>query len=84
MKNFLFLLFLITGVSCMHKINITPPSPAKKSTTLEKHGDKRQDDYFWLKERENPEVVKYLESENKYTEEIFSEHKKLEINYSRN
>ncbi len=62
----------------MHKINITPPRPAKKSTTLEKHGDKRQDDYFWLKERENPEVVKYLESENKYTEEIFSKHKKLE------
>lgn len=30
------------------------------------HGDVRIDDYYWLNERENPEVVAYLEEENAY------------------
>jgi oligopeptidase B len=32
------------------------------------HGEKRVDNYFWLRERENPRVIEYLEAENKYTE----------------
>jgi oligopeptidase B len=32
------------------------------------HGVTRQDPYYWLRERENPEVVAYLEAENAYTE----------------
>ena len=32
------------------------------------HGDQLQDDYFWLRERENPEVKAYLENENAYTD----------------
>jgi oligopeptidase B len=32
------------------------------------HGDVRPDDYYWLRERENPEVIRYLEAENAYTE----------------
>jgi oligopeptidase B len=31
------------------------------------HGEIRQDDYFWLRERANPEVRAYLEAENAYT-----------------
>lgn len=34
------------------------------------HGDIRVDDYYWLRERENPEVIAYLEAENAYTEEV--------------
>ena len=34
---------------------------------LEQHGHVRTDDYFWLKERESPEVIGYLEAENAYT-----------------
>jgi len=30
------------------------------------HGDARTDNYFWLNERENPEVIAYLEAENAY------------------
>jgi oligopeptidase B len=36
----------------------------KIPTTLEKHGHVRGDDYYWLRERENPEVVAYLNAEN--------------------
>ena len=32
------------------------------------HGDTLKDDYFWLRERENPEVRAYLEAENAYAE----------------
>ncbi len=45
---------------------ITPPVAEKKARTLEKHGDIRVDNYFWLNEREDPEVTEYLERENDY------------------
>ena len=32
------------------------------------HNHKRIDPYFWLRERENPETIAYLESENAYRE----------------
>jgi oligopeptidase B len=45
---------------------ITPPLAAVKPKTLEKHGDARTDNYYWLNERENPEVIDYLNKENDY------------------
>ena len=35
---------------------------------LEKHGDIRIDNYYWLKEREDREVIDYLKAENNYTQ----------------
>ena len=34
------------------------------------HGERRVDNYFWLRDRDNPEVIDYLKAENKYTEEM--------------
>lgn len=42
------------------------------SHKLEKHGDVRIDDYYWLRERDNPEVIEYLEAENERTREGMS------------
>jgi oligopeptidase B len=42
----------------------------KKELTI--HGDTRQDNYFWLNQRENPEVIAYLEAENAYTKSMMS------------
>lgn len=42
------------------------PQAKKIHKVLEKHGDLRTDDYFWMNERENPEVIQYLEEENAY------------------
>jgi oligopeptidase B len=42
------------------------------------HGDARPDDYYWLRERENPEVTLYLEAENAYTEEVMGPVKPLQ------
>ena len=43
------------------------PRAAKKPKALTKHGDTRIDDYYWLNERENEEVIRYLHAENEYT-----------------
>ncbi len=45
-----------------------PPIAAKQAQELEAHGDVRVDEYYWLRERDNPEVISYLEAENDYTE----------------
>ncbi|MCJ7755594.1 MAG: hypothetical protein MUP13_13605, partial [Thermoanaerobaculales bacterium] len=51
----------------------TPPVAEKKAQTLEMHGDVRVDDYYWLRERTNPEVLAYLEAENAYTETVLAD-----------
>lgn len=52
--------------------NITPPIAKRIDTTLSIHGDNRNDPYFWLNQRENPEVIAYLEAENAYTDTILA------------
>ena len=42
------------------------PIAKKKPVELKKHGDIRVDDYYWLNDRDNSEVISYLEAENKY------------------
>ena len=46
-----------------------PPVAEARPVTLERHGHVRTDPYFWLRERENPEVIAYLEAENAYFDE---------------
>jgi oligopeptidase B len=49
----------------------TPPQPpvAKKiAKELVMHGHTRVDEYYWLNQRENPEVIAYLQAENAYTD----------------
>lgn len=46
--------------------NSIPPVAKIIPKTLEKHGDKRIDNYYWLNDRENPEVIDYLNQENDY------------------
>jgi len=47
---------------------VNPPSAEKQPQVLELHGDRRIDDYFWLRDIENPKAIAYLEAENAYTE----------------
>ncbi|MDC0031856.1 S9 family peptidase [Pelagibacteraceae bacterium] len=52
---------------------MNPPQPKKIKKIHTAHGDKRVDNYYWLRDdtRKNPEVISYLESENKYLESWF-------------
>ena len=49
-------------------MDLKAPVAAKKSKKLEIHGDVRIDDYYWLNDRENPEVITYLKEENAFYE----------------
>ena len=60
------------------KVDATPPVATVKPETLEKHGDERIDNYFWMKERDTPEVLDYLNAENAYTEKVMAPYKELE------
>jgi oligopeptidase B len=44
-----------------------PPVAKIEAKTLVEHGHSRTDEYYWLRERDNPDVVRYLEAENAYT-----------------
>jgi oligopeptidase B len=45
----------------------------KRKKILTAHGHKRTDYYYWLKDRNNPEVIEYLKRENRYTAKVFNE-----------
>jgi oligopeptidase B len=47
---------------------LTPQPPvARKVPKLDLvHGDRRQDDYFWMRDKDDPAVASYLEAENAY------------------
>lgn len=46
----------------------TPPTAEMKPKTDTLHGDIRVDNYFWLRDKENPAVIAHLEAENAFTE----------------
>ncbi len=46
------------------------PIANKIPKAFENFGDKRVDDYFWLREKENPAVVDYLKAENTHLNSV--------------
>ena len=57
---------------------VQPPSAKIVPHRLEEHGHVRTDNYYWLRQRENPEVLTYLKAENEYYEAMTAHTKKLE------
>ncbi len=45
-----------------------PPVAPRRPTVLEAHGDRRVDDWFWLRDRDDPDVLGLLQAENTFTE----------------
>lgn len=54
------------------------PKAKKIPKELTIHNDTRIDNYYWLNDREDPEVIKYLEEENAYTKEQMKSTEKLQ------
>jgi oligopeptidase B len=50
----------------------SPPRAKVVPHRLEEHGNVRVDDYYWLRERANPDVLSYLEAENAYTAAVMA------------
>ncbi len=58
---------------------ITPPKAESRPYSLvSKHGHQRNDNYYWLNDRENPEVIAYLNAENDYFDQIMAPTKTLQ------
>ena len=70
--TFLFLLGTVTFTAAQNQNTLKKDSLApiakKIPQKLEIHGDVRIDNYFWMNQRDNPEVIDYLNAENDYNE----------------
>lgn len=58
--------------------NIHQPFALKRPFSITQHNQTRIDNYFWMRNREDPEVLKYLHSENDYLEEMMQHTKKVQ------
>lgn len=77
MKNhILSIMGIVFAMSCQSKKKMTPPedlSPPEVDKIAYQHkihNDIRVDNYYWLRERNNPEVIDYLERENAYYDKM--------------
>lgn len=82
MKHILLpIVFILTLYRMTQAQPATPPTPPKaviKVKELVTNGHKRVDDYYYLNERENPEVIKYLNAENAYLDQVLAPVKDLQ------
>lgn len=69
-NKLVFALSITFAVSCQtqNKDMNRPQAPVAKKVhkELEMHGDVRLDPYYWLNDRDNPDVTSYLKKENEY------------------
>ena len=87
MKNALFVFAVLTGiiisignVVIVAQTDMKPPVAKKEPKVTKIHGYEIVDDYAWLRDRndqKNPEIMKYLEAENAYTESFMNPQKPL-------
>ncbi|RIV27317.1 S9 family peptidase [Fibrisoma montanum] len=73
-------LFLISTFTLHCMTHAQPPAAPKapiKPKELTIHGQTRIDNYYYLNERENPEVINYLKAENAYLEQVLAPVKSL-------
>ncbi len=60
------------------EVDVDPPVAKVEPVELTTHGHVRIDPYYWLRERDNPDVLAYLEAENAYTDAVMAHTKDLE------
>ena len=72
MKRIIFPLaaILLILASCNSKNKVVPPVAKKIPKELTTHGHTRVDNYYWMNQREDPEVISHLDAENAYKEAV--------------
>jgi oligopeptidase B len=71
----------LPNISAQHSqksLSIQPPIAPKKPYKEVRHGETVEDDFFWLRQKKNPEVINYLKAENSYTANITANLKPLQ------
>lgn len=66
--------------NCQNQKNqhMQAPIATKKPHAMTEFGNTRIDNYYWLNNRENPEVIAYLETENAYTKQQLKDTESLQ------
>ena len=73
---FLFLAFMTASLTSTPAVaadktdNPKPPVAKIIPKDVTVHGDQRIDNYFWLRDKQNPDVAAYLNAENAYTDAV--------------
>lgn len=70
------LILVITA--CTTNQKPVPPVAKKVPKELTIHGDTRVDNYYWMNDRENPEVIAHLEAENAFKDAVMAHTKPLQ------
>jgi oligopeptidase B len=83
LKIFLFSLLIgLMFAGCIKrnsmKSDLEPPKAEKKEKVLKEHDHQRIDQYYWLRNREDPDVIAYLKAENAYTDNVLFDVKDLQ------
>ncbi|GAB4274887.1 MAG: oligopeptidase B [Candidatus Rifleibacteriota bacterium] len=80
-----FLLLMVSVLSAMVSASASavdssaiPPVARREVKIKEIHGKKLLDPYYWLRNKESKEVIRYLKEENRYTEEVMKDTKELQ------
>jgi oligopeptidase B len=71
-------LALCLAVACAHAQKLQPPVAPKEPKDVTVHGDKRIDDYFWLRNKGTPQVEQYLRAETAYADAFMAPTKPLQ------
>ncbi len=58
--------------------SLSPPLARREPVETVVHDDRRVDHYAWLRQKENPEVIAYLEAENAYTDAVLKPTEKFQ------
>ena len=65
--SLVFLVSVLCAAAADNTSSLTAPVAKKVPNMTEIHGRKLVDNYYWLRDKPNPEVKAYLEAENAYT-----------------
>lgn len=78
-RFFLLILLPITVLKAQLDPSVATPPIARKIPKIDTlHGEIRVDNYYWLREKKNPEVIAFLEAENSYTAAVMKPTEKLQ------
>jgi len=78
-KLTIFLSIILLGLFVMQcskkSANAEAPVAEKKPHEMTIHGDTRIDNYFWMNQRENEDVIDHLNEENDYLDDVLADTK---------
>jgi len=68
---------LFSSVMAIAQTLPEPPVAPREAKDVSVHGDRRIDDYFWMRHRDDPRTLAYLKAENGYADAWFAPHAAL-------